>query len=130
MRFDHVAVPARDIPASIEWYRARFGATVLYQDATWAFLQLGGTKLALITPTQHPPHVALSLREDQLAEAARAAGIPIDTHRDGTKGIYVYDPDGNAVELICYPPGETVYARRDAGAGAPPIPSAGAPADE
>ena len=35
--------------------------------------------------------------------------MPIDRHRDGTQGIYVSDPDGNQVELICYPAGETVY---------------------
>ena len=32
-------------------------------------------------------------------------------HRDGTRGIYLHDPFGNAVELICYPPGKTVYDR-------------------
>jgi hypothetical protein len=46
-----------------------------------------------------------------LNEASNTTGIAIDKHRDGTKGIYVHDPFGNAVELICYPPGETVYER-------------------
>ena len=113
MRFDHVAIPANNIPESVEWYRSRFNATVLYQDASWAFLQLGGTKVALVTPGQHPPHFAVSLTEEALAEAAKLAGKPIDGHRDGTKGVYLYDPSGNAVELISYPPGETVYARRN-----------------
>lgn len=112
MRFDHVAVPSNDIAASVNWYTSRFGATVLYQDATWAFLKLGGTKLALVTPTQHPPHVAVSVTEDELRDAATAAGVAIDKHRDGSKGIYIQDPSGNAVELICYPPGETVYAQK------------------
>ena len=114
MRFDHVAIPAKNIPESIEWYRSRLGATVLYQDATWAFLQMGGTKLALITPGQHPPHFAVSLTEDALADAAKLADKPIDAHRDGTRGIYLLDPSGNAVELISYPPGQTVYAKKDA----------------
>lgn len=114
MRFDHVAVPSDDIAASVNWYTSRFGATVLYQDATWAFLKLGGTKLALVTPTQHPPHIAVSVTEDELNEAAKAAGVPIDQHRDGTKGIYINDPSGNAVELICYPKGETAYAKNGA----------------
>ncbi len=47
--------------------------------------------------------------EEALAQAAQVAGKSIDRHRDGTKGIYVSDPDGNQVELICYPLGETVY---------------------
>jgi catechol 2,3-dioxygenase-like lactoylglutathione lyase family enzyme len=109
MKFDHAAVPSNDIAASVEWYRAHVGATVIYQDKTWAFLDVGGTKLALVTPTQHPPHVAVTVTEDELARAATAANIPIDTHRDGTKGIYLHDPFGNAVELICYPPGQTIY---------------------
>ena len=111
MRFDHVAIPSKDIPKSVEWYRTRFNAKVLYEDSTWAFLQMGGTKLALVTPMQHPPHIALSLTDEALRDAAALANVAIDTHRDGSRGIYVYDPDGNAVELINYPPGQTVYAK-------------------
>ena len=109
MKFDHVAVPSNDIDASVRWYQELFGAEVIYQDKTWAFLNLGGQKFALVTPTQHPPHVAVSVDERQLEQASKSTGVAIDKHRDGTKGIYVHDPFGNAVELICYPPGETVY---------------------
>jgi catechol 2,3-dioxygenase-like lactoylglutathione lyase family enzyme len=109
LEFDHTAVPSSDIAKSVAWYRANLGAEVLYQDATWAFLNVGGVKVALVTPTQHPPHIAVRVSEEQLAKASQAAGIPIDSHRDGTRGIYVRDPFGNAVELICYPAGETVY---------------------
>ena len=109
MKFDHVAIPATDIGAGVEWYQKHFAATVLYQDKTWAFLNVGGQKLALVTPTQHPPHVAIEVTEAELTEAA--AGRPIDKHRDGTIGIYIHDPFGNAVELICYPAGRTVYPK-------------------
>ena len=112
MEFDHVAVPSNDIAGSVEWYCSRLGATVLYQDETWAFMNVGGTKVALVTPTQHPPHVAVKVSEEQLAEAAKQAGMRIDRHRDGTTGIYIADPFGNAVELICYPAGETVYEKK------------------
>jgi catechol 2,3-dioxygenase-like lactoylglutathione lyase family enzyme len=110
MRLDHVAVQASDIEKSVKWYTEQFNATVLYQDKTWAFLQVGGNKIALVTPGQHPPHVAFSVTEDQLAEASRTTGISVDSHRDGTRGIYIKDPSGNAIELISYPPGGTVYA--------------------
>ena len=110
MELDHVAVAVRDIAASVTWYVENFRATVLYQDATWAFLQIGRGKLALVTPSQHPPHTAI--RVDEAALIRAAAGKAIDTHRDGTRGIYVSDPDGNQVELICYPAGETVYEKR------------------
>jgi catechol 2,3-dioxygenase-like lactoylglutathione lyase family enzyme len=109
--YDHTAVPSNDIALSVEWYRSRLGARILFQDSTWAFLDVGGQKLALVTPTQHPPHVAVRVSEVELEAAAREAGIPIDRHRDGTTGIYIHDPFGNAVELICYPAGGTVYDR-------------------
>ena len=111
MEMDHVAVPARDIAASVRWYVEKFGASVLYQDGTWAFLKLGQGKLALVTPSQHPPHTAVRVDAAMLAQAATEAGKAIDRHRDGTTGIYISDPDGNQVELICYPPGETVYEK-------------------
>jgi catechol 2,3-dioxygenase-like lactoylglutathione lyase family enzyme len=109
MEIDHVAVLSRDIAASVKWYVEKFGAVVLYQDAAWAFMRLGQGKLALVTPGQHPPHVAIRIEEEALGKAALAAGNPVDRHRDGTKGIYITDLDGNQIELICYPLGETVY---------------------
>lgn len=108
---DHVAVPSRDIPGTVKYYVETFGAQVLYADNTWAFLKIGQGKLALVTPEQHPPHVALRVDLPTLEAAAAGAGKPIDTHRDGTRGIYVDDPAGNVVELICYPPGGTVYGK-------------------
>lgn len=109
MELDHVAVPSVDIAASVKWYVETLGASVLYQDSTWAFLKLGQGKLALVTPSQHPPHTAVRIEEAALTKVAAEAGKAIDSHRDGTKGIYISDPDGNQVELICYPPGKTVY---------------------
>lgn len=103
MQFDHVAVSSSDIARSVEWYRQRFAAEVLYQDATWALLRVGGLKLALVMPAQHPPHVAMRVDVAQLEEAARTSKTAVETHRDGTRGIYLHDPSGNAVELICYP---------------------------
>lgn len=106
---DHVAVPSRDIARDVDFYVENFGAEVLYQDMTWAFLRLGQGKLALVTPEQHPPHVALRVTPEQLAQAAAREGVSIDRHRDGTTGIYMRDLQGNVIELICYPAGETVY---------------------
>jgi catechol 2,3-dioxygenase-like lactoylglutathione lyase family enzyme len=113
MEFDHVAVPSNDIAASVRWYTENLSADVLYQDSTWALLRIGDNKLALVSPQQHPPHVAVRVDEQQLASASARRGIPIDTHRDGTKGIYIHDPFGNVVELICYPPGATIYGQTE-----------------
>jgi catechol 2,3-dioxygenase-like lactoylglutathione lyase family enzyme len=112
---DHVAIQSLDIARDVRFYVENFGAEVLYQDATWAFLRMGQGKLAIVTPTQHPPHVALRVDEKTLENAAARAGKQIDRHRDGTTGIYVEDPHGNVIELICYPAGETVYESQRSG---------------
>lgn len=104
-------MPSANIAASVKWYVEKLGASVLYEDSTWAFLKLGQGKLALVTPSQHPPHTAVRIDEEALTKAAVEAGKTIDTHRDGTKGIYISDLDGNQVELICYPPGQTAYEK-------------------
>ena len=106
---DHVAIAAADIPGTVKFYQQQFAAEVLFADATWAFLRIGQGKLALVSPQQHPPHIALRVDLPTLQAAAAKAGKTIDTHRDGTQGIYLADPAGNVVELICYPPGETIY---------------------
>lgn len=105
MRIDHFAVDALKLTETVDWYVQRFGADVLYQDATWAFLKVGGSKIALLAPGQHPPHLAFSLTPDELSHEAQRWGKAIKAHRDGTQSIYVEDPSGNAVELIAYPPG-------------------------
>lgn len=109
---DHVAIQSHDIAASVRYYVETYGAEILYEDATWAMVRMGQGKLAIVTPTEHPPHVAFRVDEATLDIQANRAGLPVDTHRDGTKGIYVEDGDGNVVELICYPPGETVYEKK------------------
>jgi len=114
---DHVAVPSKDIPGAVKFYVETFGAKVLYADQTWAFLRIGQGKLALVTPSQHPPHVALRVDLPALEAAAAKAGKPIDKHRDGTQGIYVEDPGGNVVELIYYPESGTTYEKAAGGAG-------------
>jgi len=108
---DHVAIQTDDVPASVEFYVQNFAAEILYADATWAFLKVGQGKLALVTPSQHPPHIALRVEGSTLEAAAARANKPIDRHRDGTTGIYVDDPNGNVIELICYPEGETIYEK-------------------
>jgi hypothetical protein len=95
----------------VKFYVERFGAVVLYADESWAFLKIGQGKLALVSPEQHPAHVALRVDLASLEEAAKKAGKGIDVHRDGTRGIYVEDPGGNVVELIYYPAGGTVYEK-------------------
>ena len=99
IRFDHVAVNVSNIARSAEWYRSTMGATVLYQDETWAFLEAGGVRIALTMRSQHPPHIAFSIvpvPPPGFLEGAKK-------HRDGTISRYIVDPDGNAIEWIYIP---------------------------
>lgn len=101
---DHVAIQTTDIAGSAAFYRKHFGAEVIYEDASWAFLRLGQGKLALVKPDQHPAHIALRVDAEQLEKIAAELDKTVKTHRDGTRGIYMVDPAGNQLELIYYPP--------------------------
>ncbi len=105
MGLDHVALEASELPQTVRWYVERFGAEVLYEDETWAFLKLGNTKLALVTPGQHPAHLAFAVPADRLAQIAAQYSKSPKPHRDGTSSVYIEDPSGNPVELITYPEG-------------------------
>jgi catechol-2,3-dioxygenase len=99
MKFDHVALNVKEIRRSVLWYREHLHATVLHEDDTWAFLEVGGSKVALTVAHQHPPHVAFDIGPDVpsgFLDKARK-------HRDGSLSRYVADPDGNAIEWIYYP---------------------------
>jgi catechol 2,3-dioxygenase-like lactoylglutathione lyase family enzyme len=90
---DHVAVSVTDIKAAVAWYSKQFRCTVEYQDETWAFLKFNNIRLALVIPSQHPAHLAFKVSDaEQYGQ--------LETHRDGTRSVYVKDPAGNAVELV------------------------------
>ncbi|MDZ4821786.1 MAG: VOC family protein [Planctomycetota bacterium] len=89
----HVAIAVDDIAAAIEWYRANFRCEVAYQDATWGMLTFSNMQLALVTKSQHPPHIAFSSTQ------AEKFG-PLKAHRDGTRSTYIADPSGNPVEIM------------------------------
>jgi catechol 2,3-dioxygenase-like lactoylglutathione lyase family enzyme len=99
MKFDHVAVNVADVGKSVAWYREQLGAEVLYEDETWAFLGVGGGKIALTLGKQHPPHVAFDVGPSPSGEFLEKA----KPHRDGSVSRYIVDPDGNAIEYIHYP---------------------------
>ena len=89
----HVAIPVSDIAASVAWYREQFRCDVAYQDATWALLKFANMNVALVTSSQHPPHIGV------LHANAGQFG-PLTTHRDATRSIYIPDPDGNQIEVM------------------------------
>jgi YD repeat-containing protein len=89
---DHVGIQVLNVRKAITWYRKNFKCKVLYEDKTWGLLEFENTKLALVSPGDHPPHFAII--DDELVGG--------DTHRDGSRSSYVHDEQGNMVEKITY----------------------------
>jgi catechol 2,3-dioxygenase-like lactoylglutathione lyase family enzyme len=90
---DHVAISAVNVAEAVDWYRDNFQCTVVHQDPTWALLQFSNIKLAIVLPSQHPPHLGF------FTPRARDFG-PLKPHRDGTRSVYIADPAGNSLELL------------------------------
>ena len=61
-----------------------------------ALIKFENTKLALVIPDQHPPHIAIKRKN------LEKYGSPVK-HRDGSESVYVDSPDENTFELIRYP---------------------------
>ncbi len=90
---DHVAISVPDIEQALDWYGLHFQCEVLHRDHSWALVQFANIKLALVLPSQHPPHMGFY--------TAKAGDFgPLRTHRDGTKSVYITDPAGNSLELL------------------------------
>jgi catechol-2,3-dioxygenase len=105
LEFDHTALISKDIPADIAWYRSLYpNLAIMYQDETWALLDIGGSKIALVTKGQHPYHTALKVSSrSELDELSARYNAPIVEHRDRSLSFYTKDPSGNAVEIVYYP---------------------------
>jgi hypothetical protein len=104
MQFDHVAQQVPDIAAAVAWWREMIPATkVLYQDETWALVEAGGAKLALVTADEHPSHLAWRVSELELERLAERHAMAIHPHRDGTRSFYLDAPGELPIEFIAYP---------------------------
>ncbi len=95
MKIDHIAIQVDDIEESVKYY-TDYGASIIYQDKTWAFLQFDNIKLAIVVEDEHPYHIAFEV--DLLPYTKN-----VTKHRDGSISYYVKDPSGNTVEIIKYP---------------------------
>jgi len=89
----HIAVSVQNVSEAVEWYMKQFRCKVRYQDETWAFLEFANIQMALVIPSQHPPHIAFTSSEAERFGALKR-------HRDGTESVYVKDPSGNSVEVL------------------------------
>ncbi len=101
--FDHIAQQVPDIAAAVTWYQTLISGTkVLYQDDSWAFIEVNGVKLAFVKQDQHPNHIAWRVNDAELEELASKFQQPIATHRDKTRSFYLEAPGGQWIEIISF----------------------------
>lgn len=99
--FDHIAQQVPDIAEAVAWYvRTLPGVKVLHQDASWAFIEANGTKLAFVKSDQHPNHLAWRVDSVELERLAAELGKEIKAHRDHSRSFYLEAPGGQAIEII------------------------------
>jgi hypothetical protein len=114
--FDHVAQQVPDVAEAVEWYRLHVpGTRVLYLDATWAFVDAGGAKIAFVVRDEHPGHLAWRVPAAELERLSEQYGKPIKTHRDKTRSFYLEAPGGQSIEIISIEgsPWEALQAKAD-----------------
>jgi len=104
MEFDHIARQVPDIAGAVDWYRQWIPSTeVLYQDPTWALIEADGVRLAFVTASQHPDHLAWRVSNAELDQMAAARGTTISVHRDASRSFYMDGPGDTVIEIVAYP---------------------------
>ncbi|MBM3993862.1 MAG: bleomycin resistance protein [Planctomycetes bacterium] len=110
-QLDHVSVLITDVERSRQFYRDVLGLKEIAKPRTFTFValwfELGNQQLHLLLKSQpdsrSPRHFALRVADVQAARATlRDRGIPLEetTLIPGCDRFFVYDPDGNRIEVI------------------------------
>ena len=94
-KIDHIAIQVENPREAAEWYIQNFGASILYADDTWGFVQFENIKLAFVIKEQHPAHFAFEV--DSLVDEGK-----VKKHRDNSESVYKRDHWGNIYELVKY----------------------------
>ena len=92
-KINHIAITVTNIKYATNWYTKNFDCKVKEKYDNWVLLEFDNIDLALVSPAEHPPHIAFvdeNLKEEQV------------THRDGSKAKYEHDGFGNIIEKIKY----------------------------
>lgn len=113
----HVALLCRNLPRMEAFYRGLLGYRVAWRpDDLNVYLTLGTDDLALHVgeveegkgALDHlgmfvPSHADVDAWHAYLVENGVKVKSPPRDHRDGTRSVYVYDPEGNAVQILHMP---------------------------
>jgi catechol 2,3-dioxygenase-like lactoylglutathione lyase family enzyme len=133
MKFDNVAISVTDVDASAQWYGRIFGFKLGYRthltelDAQFAVLERPDIRIELISQrgvkrhedaSINPPHhlaktniMAVVFSTDDLEKSTaemEAAGAEFvwklqTLSADGLRSTMLRDPDGNMLNVLCYP---------------------------
>tara|TARA_Y100000592_G_C5439976_1_gene302822 strand:- start:1151 stop:1489 length:339 start_codon:yes stop_codon:yes gene_type:complete len=96
---DHIALHVDNLDVAQKWYEEKLDAICEYSDSFYRRMRFNNTTVALISKHRYPyPHVGIltKCKEDLPQDGERVE------HRDGTIGVYTFDPDGNCIEHIWY----------------------------
>ena len=114
----HVALRVKDIRASEKFYTELLGYTVEWRpDDDNVYLSCGVDNVALHRCDQPSEagaldHIGIILNApddvDAWFEFLKGRGVKMksgpETHRDGARSFYCYDPDGVQLQMIYHPP--------------------------
>lgn len=97
---DHIAILVEDLNSSVEWYLKTLGGTVTHKQENYVRIKAQNTNIALLDKnfSSSKPHIAILC--DKITDLP-ILGSKV-SHRDGTTGVYLSDPDGNMIEFIHY----------------------------
>ena len=100
MIIDHIAIRTKNIARMKRWYERNLGAKVESETDSYVRLSMNNTVISLIDRKKYKySHLGVLVTnlEDMPTSGVRTA------HRDGTIGVYCFDPEGNVIEYIWYP---------------------------
>lgn len=118
--FDHVGLKARDLAASVNFYRAALaglGHVVAAGDESYAGIGPPGAPALWLYASNASlaggTHLALSADSRAAVDGFHAAGLAAGGRDNGAPGVradyganyyaaFLVDPDGNNVEAVCY----------------------------
>lgn len=115
--FSHLQLHARDVRASVDWYRVVLGMEVMSEHGDVVALRNRAARIVIVVSPGEPDvdrspvdHLAFAAFDGPSLEAwaadLREAGIdaPPVVDEVGKPSLQLRDPDGNAIELVAPAP--------------------------
>ena len=96
---DHIALLVDDLDIAQKWYEKNLEAICEFSTNSYRRMRFNNSTIALISKHRYThAHVGIltECKEDLPKYGERVE------HRDGTVGVYTFDPDGNCIEHIWY----------------------------